>query len=151
MSSAIKVTWLHAPLVYHGGMTRLFAFALALLHASLGLPATAQEELDSLPLDARARVLSAEAIGNTLADPNNPGQAQVSQLYETGSGYTLCATTDARNANGSYIGRTYWEVRLSPDGAELVGARDVTGLLSPCYGVDYQPFQELLTFGRDAR
>lgn len=129
-------------------MTRLFAISISLV---LGGSVEAQEELDSLPLDARARVLSAEAIGNVLPDPDNPGQAQVSQLYDNGAGYTLCATTDARNANGTYIGRTYWEIRLDADGAELLGARDVTGLLSPCYGVDYQPFQELLTFGQEAR
>lgn len=124
-------------------MTRIAA--LSLLCALAAAPLAAQEEPDAdLPLAERARATAAEAIGRVLTDPGNPGQAQVSPLVRSGEQILLCATTDARNRSGTYIGRDYWEVTLSSDGDRVERLRNVTGLLSPCYGADYQPFGRML-------
>ena len=118
-------------------MIRILSLTLALAAA----PATAQEDL---PLDTLIRQNAAAALARQMATPDNPGQAQVSQPQRAGQRIQLCATTDARNNSGSYIGRDYWEVTLSADGTEVLATRNVTGLLSPCYGADYAPFRELL-------
>ena len=55
----------------------------------------------------------------------------------------FCANTDAFNKNGSFIGLDYWEVRVPASGEGEATLRNVTGLLSPCYGADYEPFDEL--------
>lgn len=118
-------------------MIRILTLTLALTAA----PAAAQEDL---PLDTLIRQNAAAAVARQMATPGNPGQAQVSQPVRAGQRIQLCATTDARNNSGSYIGRDYWEVTLSADGTEVLNTRNVTGLLSPCYGADYAPFRELL-------
>ncbi|MCL6285398.1 hypothetical protein M3P21_17860 [Ruegeria sp. 2012CJ41-6] len=110
----------------------------------LATPLFAQEEPGELPLDQRAQVLSAEAVLKDMQDPNRPGEAEISPLYPVKGGYKMCATTDAYNSSGTYIGRDYWEVTLDEDGQEVVSTRDVTGLNSPCYGVDYKPFEQLI-------
>ncbi|MFA3918022.1 hypothetical protein [Ruegeria hyattellae] len=110
----------------------------------LATPLFAQEELGDLPLDQRAEALSAEAVLKDMQDPNRPGEAEISPLYPVKGGYKMCATTDAYNSSGTYIGRDYWEVTLDEDGQEVVGTRDVTGLNSPCYGADYKPFKQLI-------
>ncbi|MCE8508579.1 hypothetical protein KBY28_08975 [Ruegeria pomeroyi] len=110
--------------------------------ACLALPLTAQEEKRPTPEIARQN--AAEAIGERLANPANPGQARVSRLVKQGDTIKLCATSDARNARGTYIGRDYWEVTLSADGETVLRTRNVTGLLSHCYGADYKPFREML-------
>ncbi|MCE8512784.1 hypothetical protein KBY22_08780 [Ruegeria pomeroyi] len=110
--------------------------------ASLALPLAAQEEKRPTPEIARRN--AADAIGKKLANPANPGQARVSRLVKQGDTIKLCATSDARNARGTYIGRDYWEVTLSADGETVLRTRNVTGLLSHCYGADYKPFREML-------
>lgn len=110
----------------------------------LATPLLAQEEPGDLPLDQRAQVLSAEAVLKDMQDPNRPGEAEISPLYPVKGGYKMCATTDAYNSSGTYIGRDYWEITLDADGQEVVGTRDVTGLNSPCYGADYKPFEQLI-------
>ncbi|MCU9838578.1 hypothetical protein OEZ49_12435 [Ruegeria sp. WL0004] len=120
-------------------MIRLVLFPLL---ACLALPLAAQEE--ERPTAETARRSAAEAIGKQLTDPANPGQAQVSPLSSDGQTVKLCATSDARNTTGKYIGRDYWEVTLSADGKTVLETRNVTGLLSPCYGAKYKPFNEML-------
>ncbi|MCV2888135.1 hypothetical protein [Ruegeria aquimaris] len=120
-------------------MIRLTALPL---FACLALPLAAQEE--ERPAAEIARRSAAEAIGKQLADPANPGQARISPLTRAGETIRLCATSDARNSTGSYIGRDYWEVTLSADGKTVLETRNVTGLLSPCYGAKYKPFNEML-------
>lgn len=103
--------------------------------------ALAQEDAT---LAERARQNAAEAIAKSMTDSSNPGQAGVSRLFEKNGRPTLCSVTDAHTAQGTYIGRTYWEVTLSEDGSEVVQTRNVTGLISDCYGEDYQAFREIL-------
>lgn len=117
-------------------MIRYFAFALCLAG-----PAVAQEELS---FTERARQTAAEAIAGSMSDPTNPGQAGISRIFAKNGQPTVCSVTDAHTAQGTYIGRTYWEVTLSKDGSEVVSTRNVTGLISDCYGEDYQAFREIL-------
>lgn len=107
------------------------------------MPALAQDG-DEIPLDERVRGTAAESIRENLVDPGNPGQAQVSGMARRGDSIVMCATSDERNRNGTYIGRTYWEVTLNADGTEVLRTRDVTGTFSSCYGADYKPYRELL-------
>ena len=107
----------------------------------LGGPAVAQEQPSFVE---RARQSAAEAIAKSMSDPSNPGQAGVSRVFEKDGQPTLCSVTDAHTAQGTYVGRTYWEVTLSEDGADVLRTRNVTGLISECYGEDYQAFREIL-------
>ena len=107
----------------------------------LGGPAVAQEQSGFVE---RARQSAAEAIAKSMSDPSNPGQAGVSRVFEKDGQPTLCSVTDAHNGQGTYIGRTYWEVTLSEDGSEVLRTRNVTGLISDCYGEDYEAFREIL-------
>lgn len=121
-------------------MPAMIRIALATLSAMLATSLSAQEEV---PLDELVRKNTAEALSKLISDPRRPGKARISQMFQVGGGIVVCATSDAYNRSGSVIGWDYWEVRLSKDGSEVVGARNVTGLLSDCYGVDYAPFGEL--------
>ncbi|GAB5436534.1 hypothetical protein [Falsiruegeria mediterranea] len=107
----------------------------------LACPAVAQEQSEFVE---RARQTAAEAIAESMSDPSNPGQAGVSRLFSKEGRPTLCSVTDSHTAGGTYIGRTYWEVTLNEDGTEVVSTRNVTGLISDCYGEDYQAFREIL-------
>jgi len=126
-------------LAYHAAMIRLAALFVSMC---LALPLAAQEEEPPTPETARRN--AADAISEKLANPANPGQARVSRLIKDGETIRLCATSDARNARGTYIGRDYWEVTLSSDGKTVLRTRNVTGLLSHCYGAEYKPFKEML-------
>ncbi len=119
-------------------MTRFPVLALAIF---VGWPVLADENAE---LVERARQTAAEAIAKNMTDPTNPGQAGVSRLFERDGRPTLCSVTDAHTASGTYIGRTYWEVTLNEDGSEVVSTRNVTGLISDCYGEDYRAFREIL-------
>ncbi|SDE18251.1 hypothetical protein [Ruegeria marina] len=120
----------------------MIRYAASLLLVCLALPLAAQEE--ERPTAETARRSAAEAIGKHLADPTNPGQARISPMAREGETIKFCATSDARNSSGTYIGRDYWEVTLSADGKTVLETRNVTGLLSPCYGAAYKPFKEML-------
>lgn len=119
-------------------MIRNLLFSLPTL---LAMPLMAQEEI---PIEQRVRETAAAAISKKMSNPNNPGQAQISKLENTGNGFFLCATSDAYNASGTYIGRDYWEVVVSEDGETVTQMRNATGLLSPCYGAEFAPYEELL-------
>lgn len=123
---------------YHAGMIRNLLFPF---FALLAMPLMAQEEI---PIEQRVRETAATAIAERMSDPNNPGQAQISRLEKTENGFLLCATSDAYNASGTYIGRDYWEVIVNEEGDTVTQMRNATGLLSPCYGAEFAPYEELL-------
>ena len=110
--------------------------------ATVAMQAVAQE--DEPTLEELVRQNAAKGISEVMARPDRPGQAEIAQPRRVNGGISVCATSDAYNRSGTYIGRDYWEVLLSEDGSEVVGTRNVTGTFSHCYGSDYAPFTELL-------
>lgn len=63
---------------------------------------------------------------------------QVSPPEQRGDIVRFCATTDAFNSSGYFIGLTYWEVMAPAKAPETASRRNVTGLLSDCYGGPYR-------------
>lgn len=55
-------------------------------------------------------------------------------------GKTMCATTNAYDSSGNFIGLTYWQLTFGADGSEVKSMRNVTGLNSDCYSARYRKY-----------
>ena len=83
---------------------------------------------------------AAEAIAEQAGGPKQVRGLHFSQAVEGQGGKAVCARTDAYNATGHFVGQTFLLVTLSADGKKSE-VRNMTGLLSDCYGVQYAPYK----------
>ncbi len=113
-------------------MTRL-AIAICLLLPVSAL-AEGTEEKAELP------DLAADALVENAGGSGRISGLEMSRSFRHNGATTMCATSDARDGNGNFKGLTFWQVTFNADGTEVVSVRNVTGLISDCYGEKYQKY-----------
>ncbi|MDU9002578.1 hypothetical protein [Sedimentitalea todarodis] len=85
--------------------------------------------------------LAADALAEEAGSANRVRGLELSRAVPRRNGSkTMCATTNAYNRSGNFIGLTYWEFTFNGDGTELDSMRDVTGLNSACYSARYKKY-----------
>jgi hypothetical protein len=102
--------------------------------APLAGMAEGTEERAELP-DLAADALSDEAGGAELVRG-----LELSAASRRNGSQSLCATTEAFDANGYFIGLTYWQIDFNAAETEVQTLRNVTGLNSACYGESYERY-----------
>ncbi len=113
-------------------MIRLIAVLTLLPMAALGEGTEEKVEMPDLAADALvAKAGSARRVRGL----------ELSTAVQRRDGRkSMCATTNAYNRSGNFIGLTYWEFTFNTDGSELDSMRDVTGLNSACYSARYKKY-----------
>lgn len=111
-----------------------FAIPLCLALAPALAAAESSEEKVALP-DLAADALAEKAGGRTHVKG-----LELSGGFRANGAQALCATTNAYDANGYFIGLTYWQVEFSADGTAVKSLRNVTGLNSACYSESYDRY-----------
>ena len=110
-----------------------FALTGLLLSGALCGPGSAQEAPSVYDL-------AAEAVAEQAGGPAHVRGLHFSQAVEGQGGKAVCARTDAYNNSGHFIGQTFLLVTMSADGKKTE-VRNMTCLLSDCYGVQYAPYK----------
>ena len=111
----------------------LLPICLAILpHA---LPAQSSEEKAELP------DLAADALADEAGGPGRVRGLELSGSYRKAGGAAMCATTDAFDSNGNFIGLTYWQIIFDAEGGEVKSLTNVTGLNSTCYSETYKGYR----------
>ncbi|MBJ6369997.1 hypothetical protein [Sedimentitalea arenosa] len=111
-----------------------FAAPLCLLLLPATACAESSEERVALP------DLAADALAEKAGGRDRVSGLELSGSFRKGGTQALCATTNAYDANGHFIGLTYWQVEFSADGTAVRNLRNVTGLNSDCYSRSYDRY-----------
>lgn len=114
-------------------MTR-FVFAICLLMLPGMAGAEGSEEQVALP------DLAADALAEKAGGADRIRGLELSRSYRKGGADAMCATTNAYDSSGFFIGLTYWQVVFTEDGSGVQSLRDVTGLNSSCYSERYEGY-----------
>lgn len=114
-------------------MTR-FVIAICLLLLPLTVGAEGSEEKVALP------DLAADALAEKAGGAERIGGLELSRSYKKAGAEAMCATTNAYDSSGFFIGLTYWQVIFNEDETEVQSLRDVTGLNSSCYSENYDSY-----------
>jgi hypothetical protein len=81
--------------------------------------------------------LALEALAEKAGGVDHLSAPEFSAVRKHNGTSGLCATTNAYDSNGYFIGLTYWQVEFNADGTEVTSLRNVTGLNSACYSESY--------------
>ncbi|MFD3191114.1 hypothetical protein ACFMPD_12675 [Sedimentitalea sp. HM32M-2] len=112
-------------------MTRILCIACLAL-APYAASAEGTEEKVELPdLAVDALVENAGGAGKIVG-------LELSRPVRHDGATTLCATSNAHDRNGNFIGLSYWQVTFDDTETEVTSVTNVTGLLSACYGETYK-------------
>ncbi|MDK3073603.1 hypothetical protein QO034_10815 [Sedimentitalea sp. JM2-8] len=82
--------------------------------------------------------LALQALAEKAGGADHLSTPEFSTIRERNGAPSLCATTNAYDSNGYFIGLTYWQVEFNADGTEVTSLRNVTGLNSACYSESYR-------------
>ncbi|SFT82449.1 hypothetical protein [Sedimentitalea nanhaiensis] len=112
-------------------MTRLTLAACLMALPVAALAQGSEEKVD--PAD-----LAADALFEKVGGPQHIRGLELSPVYGSGGHAVICATSNAHDANGNFIGLTYWQMTFNADRTEVTSVRNVTGLFSDCYSESYK-------------
>ncbi|MBK0327308.1 hypothetical protein I5535_08370 [Rhodobacteraceae bacterium F11138] len=85
--------------------------------------------------------IAADALFDKVGGRQHIRGLELSPVSGSGGHAVICATSNAHDANGNFIGLTYWQMTFNADRTEITSVRNVTGLLSDCYGETYKRYR----------
>jgi len=85
--------------------------------------------------------LAADALAEKAGGANRIRGVELSKPFGSGGKSAMCATSNAHDGNGNFIGLTYWQIEFNEDGTEVKSVRNVTGLNSNCYSERYKTYK----------
>ena len=95
-------------------MKKIAAFALIALTGCAGVDHVGPE----VPLPAAARQAVAQAVANTMKDPNS-AEFRDWHAFQSQKGLLVCGEVNAKNGYGGYVGFTHFVAHAAADGRLL--------------------------------